>query len=175
MAFDETLAARIRDMLRELGESAEERKMFGGLTFMVNGYMSCGVLRDDLVVKLAPDTASAAIACYDGVRPMDFTGRPMPGMLYVSPGAVSGEADLRRWVTEAAQFANAQPAKQARRPFAASQTPDQRRPPESLNGRPLTWGERLAAPLRSLAVARKAGIVRSAPPGPRCAPDIEVS
>jgi len=109
MPYDDTLAGRVRDILEESGP-IEDRKMFGGLTFMRNGRMCCGVLRDDLVVKLSPDRA-AELLVEPHVRPMDFTGRPMPGMLYVGPGGTSDEQALRRWVAEATSFADSQPVK----------------------------------------------------------------
>src|SRR5438132_4669272 len=101
MAYDAALAARVRDILEELGP-IEERQMFGGLTFMRNGRMCCGVLRQDLVVKLAPDRAARALTEDDHSRPMDFIGRPMPGMLYVNPEGVRDDAALRHWILEAA-------------------------------------------------------------------------
>ena len=115
MAFDEALAARVRDVLVELGPF-EERKMFGGLAFMVGGRMCCGVLAADLIVKVGKERGAALLASNPHVRPFDFTGRPMTGIVYVSPQGTAGEAALRDWVTEGADFAAAELAKPARRP-----------------------------------------------------------
>lgn len=113
MAYDETLAARVREILEELGP-IEDRRMFGGLTFMRKGRMCCGVLRSDLVLKLSPERADQAARDDANVRPMDFTGRPMPGMVYVNSDGVRDGADLRQWVTEAANFVDTRPAEQPR-------------------------------------------------------------
>lgn len=77
MPYDHDLADRVRAALADRGDAAE-RAMFGGLTFMVGGHMCCGVTGDDLMVRLEPAAAEAALA-EPGVRPMDFTGRPLKG------------------------------------------------------------------------------------------------
>lgn len=115
MAFDETLAARVRDVLMELGPF-EERKMFGGLAFLVGGRMCCGVLGSDLIVKVGKERGAELLARDAHVRPFDFTGRPMGGIVYVSPAGTAGDAALREWITEGADFAAAQLAKPVRRP-----------------------------------------------------------
>ena len=83
MAYDETLADRIRTALHGR-DDVEERKMFGGITFMVAGRMACGVIHDDLMVKVGTEGHADALA-EPHTRPMDFTGRPMRGMVYVDP------------------------------------------------------------------------------------------
>jgi TfoX/Sxy family transcriptional regulator of competence genes len=113
MAYDEALAERVRDILVELG-SHEERKMFGGICFMRHGRMCCGVLKDDLIVKLGPEAGREALT-QPYVRPLDFTGRPMRGLVYVGPHATAGEASLRGWLIQAAEFGDTAPAKPARR------------------------------------------------------------
>lgn len=75
--------------------------------------MCCGVLRDELVVKLSPAVAAEA-ASEPHVRPMDFTGRPMPEMLYVSAAGVVDDPSLRRWVLAAAAFVDGLPPKPAK-------------------------------------------------------------
>jgi TfoX/Sxy family transcriptional regulator of competence genes len=94
MVYNEALAARIRSSLGP-DPHVEEKKMFGGLTFMVDGQMCCGVLKDDLIVKVDP--ASDAVA-QPGARPFDFSGRPMAGMVYVAASALEGDAALRTWL-----------------------------------------------------------------------------
>jgi TfoX/Sxy family transcriptional regulator of competence genes len=100
--YDEHLASRIREILEEHG-GLEERKMFGGLAFMVNGHMCCGVTADDLMLRLGPDQAEKALEKRH-VRPMDFTGRPLKGYVYVAPPAVKTDSDLQRWLQLARDF-----------------------------------------------------------------------
>lgn len=108
MAYDEKLAERVRRLLSDR-DDVSERAMFGGLTFMVAGHMCCGVNKDDLIVRLDPDDVDVALA-RPGVRPMDFTGRPMTGFVTVGPDGLKGPA-LRRWVQAAATHAGSQPPK----------------------------------------------------------------
>jgi TfoX/Sxy family transcriptional regulator of competence genes len=96
MAYNERLAERVREVLA--GESGvSERKMFGGLAFLVDGKMVVGVLGDELVVRAGSDRHAETVR-KPHARPMDFTGRPMTGMVYVSPAGVSLGPALRRWV-----------------------------------------------------------------------------
>ena len=103
MAYDQALAERVRHILAEQS-GVVEKKMFGGLTFMLKGNMCCGVLGDDLVVRLGPNGHQQGLA-QPGVRPMDFTGRPLKGMLYISPDGHGTEEGLRRWVDQAVEYA----------------------------------------------------------------------
>src|SRR5688572_24181506 len=109
MAFDETLADRIRSVLKRQ-KGITERKMFGGLAFMLNGNMCCGVMKDQLMLRLGEEGAAEALA-QPNARPMDFTGRPMKGMVYVAPAGLASEEDLRGWVQRAVDFASTLPAK----------------------------------------------------------------
>ena len=103
MAYDQVLAERVRHVLA--GQSGVvEKKMFGGLTFMLKGHMCCGVLGDDLVVRLGADSYQQGLA-QPAARPMDFTGRPMKGMLYIGPDGHGTEEGLRLWVDQAVDFA----------------------------------------------------------------------
>jgi hypothetical protein len=88
--------------------------MFGGLAFMLGGHMFCGVVQDSLMVRLGPDGADRALD-RPHVRPMDFTGRPMKGMVFVEAAALCGPA-LREWVDAAVDYARALPPKQAAPP-----------------------------------------------------------
>jgi len=102
MPYDERLANRLRRLLR--GDySVVEKKMFGGLAFMVNGHMCCGVVRSDLVVRIGPDS-SAEVLNLPHARPMDFTGRPMKGFVYVSPEGYRRDSDLRAWTQRGLDF-----------------------------------------------------------------------
>jgi len=106
MAYDEGLAQRIRSALRGR-DDVVEKQMFGGLTFMIAGRMACGVIHDELMVRVGPDGHDAAVT-EPGVRPMDFTGWPMRGMVYVASAAVATDDDLRRWVDRATRVAIAE-------------------------------------------------------------------
>jgi TfoX N-terminal domain len=112
VAYDKDLADRVRAMLSP-AEAVTERQMFGGLAFMLGGHMFCGVVRDTLMVRLGPDAAGPALS-RPHVRPMDFTGRPVKGMVFVEPGGLHGAA-LGEWVAAAAAFARALPPKPATR------------------------------------------------------------
>jgi TfoX/Sxy family transcriptional regulator of competence genes len=109
MAFDETLADRIRDVLAVRAE-VTERKMFGGIAFMLGGNMAVGVIGDDLMVRLDPLDAEKALQ-EPNTRPMDFTGKPMKGMVYVDRTGSESDADLAAWVEAGADFASSLPPK----------------------------------------------------------------
>src|SRR5205814_4683436 len=94
--YDEGLAERVRSVL-DSRQDVSERKMFGGLAFMVDGRMACGVLGPDLIVRVGADGHDEAIA-QPHTRPWDFTGRPTRGMVYVEPDGIVGDDDLRSWV-----------------------------------------------------------------------------
>ena len=109
MAYDERLAARVRDQLA-LESDVVERKMFGGLAFMVRGNMCCGVVGDELMVRVGAGAHDRLVA-EPHARPMDFTGRPMKGMLYVGAPGLDGDADLGRWVERGVAHARSLPPK----------------------------------------------------------------
>ena len=111
MVYDEALAARVRTALAEQPH-VDEKKMFGGITFMVEGQMCCGVLKQDLVVKLGAEGWDEVIA-QPHVRPFDFTGKPMVGMVYVSPAGLQDDSALEEWVQRGLAFV-AQHPKQPR-------------------------------------------------------------
>jgi len=105
MAYNERLAARVRDVLGGR-DDISERKMFGGLAFLLDGKMSVGVMGDDLMVRTGDDAYEGALA-RPGARPMDFTGRVSKGMVYVGPSGTSKATDLRRWVAAGIDAAHA--------------------------------------------------------------------
>jgi TfoX/Sxy family transcriptional regulator of competence genes len=109
MAYDEGLAERIRAVL-DARSDVDDRKMFGGIAFLVAGNMACGVMRDDLMVRMDPE-AAAALESEPGVRRFDMGGRPMKGWLLVEPEATAGDGDLERWVRRGEQFAASLPPK----------------------------------------------------------------
>ncbi|MEZ5312786.1 MAG: TfoX/Sxy family protein [Thermoanaerobaculia bacterium] len=109
MAVDEVLASRVRRILsRRL--DVEERRMFGGLAFLVRGHMCCGVVADRLMLRVGPD-AYEKLLKMPHVREMDFTGRPMRGMVYVEPPGLSPDAKLREWIGRGVDFVLSLPAK----------------------------------------------------------------
>jgi TfoX/Sxy family transcriptional regulator of competence genes len=102
MAFDENLAARIRSALASRTDVVEKR-MFGGLAFMVNGRMCCGIVKNDLMLRVGTLRQQEMLA-KPHARVMDFTGRPSKGMIYVSPEGLRTETALRLWIGEALEF-----------------------------------------------------------------------
>lgn len=102
MAYNEALARRIRSLL--IGPNVAERKMFGGLAFLVGGRMCCGVRDTDLMVQV-PKDQDGQLLTEPHVRPMDFTGRSLKGFVYVSAAGTKSEAALRRWVALGEQVA----------------------------------------------------------------------
>ena len=109
MAYDEKLAERIRKIAKGT-PALSERKMFGGVAFMTGGNMFCGITRDDLMVRAGPAAHEDALA-RPHARPMDFTGRPMKGMVFVAPEGYASDADLRSWVELGLAHARTLPAK----------------------------------------------------------------
>jgi len=108
VAYDEELAGRVRAVLPR-GEALTERQMFGDLAFMLGGHMSCGIVKDALMARLGPEAVGRALG-RPHVRPMDFTGRPMKGMVFIDPAGLQGDA-LRPWIDAAAGYARGLPPK----------------------------------------------------------------
>ena len=109
MAFDEDLAARIRDALgRKKG--VEEKKMFGGLCFLLHGNLLVGVWKDALIARLGPDQGEAALR-EPHVNVFDVTGRPMRNWVLVEPEGIDGDDQLRDWIRRAEAFVVTLPAK----------------------------------------------------------------
>jgi len=109
MAFDEQLAERVRKQLnRPAGVS--EKKMFGGLAFLINGNMSVGIHGHDLIVRIAPGDTGGALK-EPGARPFDITGRPMKGWVLVGPSGVKEPAALAKWVGRGLEYASSLPKK----------------------------------------------------------------
>jgi TfoX/Sxy family transcriptional regulator of competence genes len=102
MAYDEYLADRVRELLAARTQRFEEKRMMGGLCFMVNGKMCVGIDKDRLMVRLDPDEYEAALG-RKGCVPMDFTGRPMRGFVFEPAGTATRRA-LESWVTLALEF-----------------------------------------------------------------------
>ncbi len=109
MAFDEGLAERIREALR-MRAGISERKMFGGLAFMLQGHMFVGILGDTLMARVGPNDY-AEVLRKPWVRKMDFTGRPMKGYVFVDPAGFESDAALEGWVARCIRFAESLPPK----------------------------------------------------------------
>lgn len=109
MAYDEGMAERVRDLVALHGE-VTERKMFGGIAWMLAGNMACGIIGDELIVRLEPEEAERALG-EPHVRPFDFTGRPMRGFVCVGPEGHAEGADLAGWVEAGMGFAASLPPK----------------------------------------------------------------
>ncbi len=109
MAYDPGLAERVRDVLGDR-PGISERRMFGGLAFLVDGKMFVGIRDATLMARVGRDRHRDALAM-PHVRPMDFTGRPMTGYVYLDPLAIAADADLAAWVSWCLAHAAALPAK----------------------------------------------------------------
>jgi hypothetical protein len=110
MAYDEALAERVRAVI-SLRENVTEKKMFGGIAFMVGGNMACGVSSSsELIVRLDPEESQRALA-EPHVRVFDMTGRPMRGWLLVEPAGIETDDQLAGWVDAGADFAASLPPK----------------------------------------------------------------
>jgi len=96
MAYNEKLAARIREILAGK-KNLTEKKMFGGIAFMLNEKMCVGVYKDDLILRCDPDTGESLLST-KGVRPFDITGKPMKGWLLIGPEKTNSKADLEAWI-----------------------------------------------------------------------------
>ena len=109
MAYDESLAERVRDLLAYNGD-VSERKMFGGIAWMLNGNMACGVHGEELIVRLGPEDGARALA-EPHTRAFDFTGKPIKGFVLVDAEATGDEAGLAAWVESGIGFAASLPSK----------------------------------------------------------------
>ena len=110
MAFDQELAQRVRAVLAAAGQQPAEKKMFGGLSFLVSGNMCCGVLGDDLLIRVGTEAAGAALAS-PAARPFDMGRGPSPGWVLIAPGGSASDQDLAAWIQQALAFVTTLPAK----------------------------------------------------------------
>ena len=102
MAYDLKLAERIRSKLDEF--PFEEKKMFGGVGFLLNGNMACGVNKDNLIVRIDPEKQNTLLK-KPHAKPFDLTGKPMNGWLVVEAEGVKTDKQLSTWVKEGVEFA----------------------------------------------------------------------
>ncbi len=108
MAYSEVLADRVREALGPRADLSE-RKMFGGIAFMLGGHIACGVIGEELLVRLGPDGERALAEPH--TRPMDFTGKPVKTTIFVTPEGTASDADLASWVEAGAAYAGSLPPK----------------------------------------------------------------
>jgi TfoX/Sxy family transcriptional regulator of competence genes len=101
--YDEALACRIREVLATT-PGLSERKMFGGLAFLLDGRMCCGVVRDQLMVRV-PKADYDACLRQPHARKMDFTGKPLKGFLYIAADGIKTKAALSRWIARGKEAA----------------------------------------------------------------------
>lgn len=109
MAYDEGLAERLRDILNEQ-PGVTEKKMFGGLAFLCQGHMFCGIVGDDLMVRVGAERYEQALL-EPYTRAMDFTGRPMKGYVYVEPAGFEADEALETWTNQGLEFVLSLPPK----------------------------------------------------------------
>ncbi len=109
MAYDEGLAHRIRELLVDQ-PGLVEKKMFGGIGFMLHGNMACGVNKEDLIVRVGPEQYETALTG-PHVKPFDLTGRPMKGWVMVEPDGYESDEALKAWVQQGLDFALSLPPK----------------------------------------------------------------
>ena len=109
MVYSEQLADRTRAAL-VASRHLEERKMFGGLAFMVNGHMCCGIVGEELMVRVGPDLYQSSLA-QPHTREMDFTGKTLQGMVYVGSEGLETERDLGQWVQRGLAFISTLPTR----------------------------------------------------------------
>lgn len=103
MAYDELLADRIRNTLNEKKVESRELKMMGGLCFMVDEKMCVGIVKNMLMARIGEEAYESALS-KKGVQPMDFTGRPMKGYVFIEPEGVDMEEDLTYWIQKCLDF-----------------------------------------------------------------------
>lgn len=109
MAADDKLVERIRDVLSDRRD-VEEKRMFGGVAFMVSGHMCCGPLDNDLMVRVGPDQYDSALKRKHATT-MEFTGKPMKGFVTVKAEGIKTKRDLTRWVGLGLKFVENLPPK----------------------------------------------------------------
>ena len=109
MPFDEGLAQRIREQLQDRAD-VEEKKMFGGLCFMVSNHMCCGIVKDTLMARVGPDNYEECLKMKHASE-MDFTGKAMKGMVYVAPEGIESDDNLAKWIDICLSFVDTLPPK----------------------------------------------------------------
>jgi TfoX/Sxy family transcriptional regulator of competence genes len=113
MAYDEGLAERVQDCFAGRSD-VEDKKMFGGLCFMVSNHMCCGIVGDTLMARVGPEKYEECLK-KKYAKEMDFTGKAMKGMVYVLPEGIENDADLASWVAICEAFVESLPPKRPKK------------------------------------------------------------
>lgn len=129
MAYSDRLASRVRTVLSRCRGKTGERQMFGGICFTMNGHMVCGVVKDDLMVRVGSDAYQKSLRRRH-VRPMDFTGRPMVGFVYVAAAGLKSAESLKSWIGASVSHARKLPPKSAMKAKGSKTRPGKRNPPK---------------------------------------------
>ncbi len=103
MAYNLEVASKMRAELQGI-TGLSERKMFGGIAFMIHGNLACGVQGESLIVRVGPERHAEALE-QPHARPFDFSGRPMSGWVYVDPGGFASAQDLKKWIQWGIEYA----------------------------------------------------------------------
>lgn len=103
MAYDENLAYRISSILHHKHIHFHEKKMMGGLTFLINEKMCVGIVKNDLMARIGKEKYESALK-KQGCKPMDFTGRPMKGYVFLEPLAIDLDSELEYWIDLSLEF-----------------------------------------------------------------------
>ncbi len=113
MPYSEKIAERLRAVYEDVPKVVE-KKMFGGIAFMVKGHMSCGVVKETLMVRVGPDNYEKALKRAH-TREMDFTGKPLTGFIYVDPLGFKTKKQLQSWVKLSLSFVSQLPPKKKKK------------------------------------------------------------
>ncbi len=109
MAYDEGLAIRVRDFF-QADPNVAEKKMFGGLCYLLSGHMVCGITKDLFMARVGPDQYETCLNMMHA-RQMDFTGKPMKGFVFVDPEGIAEDEDLAGWINRCLDFVSSLPPK----------------------------------------------------------------
>lgn len=103
MAYNQLLADRIRSILKEKNIFYQEKEMMGGITFMVDGKMCIGIVKENMMSRIGPDIYEESLK-KDGCIEMNFTGRPLKGYVFIEPEAIDLDEDLAYWIQLALDY-----------------------------------------------------------------------
>ena len=109
MSYDKGLAQRVREIVEE-EPGYDEKKMFGGICFLINGNMACGILHDDIIIRVGADNYEESLRL-PHTRIFDITGKPMRGWVLVSSEGHESDEDLTEWVQKGIKYARSLPPK----------------------------------------------------------------
>lgn len=113
MAYDENVAKRLSTVFAG-NRNVIEKKMFGGIAYMYKDHMCVGIVDNMLMVRVGPEQYESAFA-EKHAKPMDFTGRPMKGYVYIEPPGFKTEKNLRKWIDKGIAFVKTLPPKKPKK------------------------------------------------------------